>query len=318
MLMFGHNCAPIVHQTYEAHARMDKRLPSRPGSASLRWTFRAGRTPQARPAAQASGETISNFAGAAGAARRDRNARGTSGEALGALDVCGFRAQPEYRDQQTPRSAGRRITESALHRDSSSPWYRFIAPFTTSAARPAPIAVPLPTFPDGQPHAGSSTTPATTLPVARSRLLHSTTLVAAGTVTVMFAVAAWTFWPRPAPQVLDFVQLTADGEAKTGPLFSDGVNLFFQEATIGMKQVSLKGGQAAPLRPDLGLMVMLDYSSKRGTLLVKQGGSTVEEPPLWEVPLPAGSPQPLGGGLRGYHAKWSPDGERVAITGGSL
>ena len=196
--------------------------------------------------------------------------------------------------------------------------YRFIAPFTTSPAQSAPIAVPLPTFPDGQPHAGSSTTPATTVPVARSRLLRSTTLVTAGTVTVMFAVAAWTFWPQPAPQVLDFVQLTADGEAKTGPLFSDGVNLFFQEATIGMKQVSLKGGQAAPLRPDLGLMVMLDYSSKRGTLLVKQGGSTVEEPPLWEVPLPAGSPRPLGGGLRGYHAKWSPDGERVAITGGSL
>src|SRR6266478_6737406 len=72
--------------------------------------------------AQVSGETISNFAGAAGAARRTSHARGTSGEGLGNLDVCGFRAQPEYRDQQTPRSAGRPITEPALHRDGSSPW----------------------------------------------------------------------------------------------------------------------------------------------------------------------------------------------------
>jgi DNA-binding winged helix-turn-helix (wHTH) protein/WD40 repeat protein len=194
--------------------------------------------------------------------------------------------------------------------------YRFIAPFTTSAAQSIPVAVPLPTFPDGQPHAGSSTTPATTVPVARSRLLRSTTLVAAGTVAVMFAVAAWIFWPHPTPQVLDFVQLTADGEGKIGPLLSDGVNLFFHSAgTFGIRQVSLKGGQAASLRPDVGAVVLLDYSPKRGTLLVKEGG-TVEESALWELPLPAGSPQPLGK-LTGYHARWSPDAERLAITVGS-
>jgi len=194
--------------------------------------------------------------------------------------------------------------------------YRFIAPFTTSAAQPTPVAVPLHNLPDGQPHAGSSTTPATTLPVVRSRLLRSTTLAAAGTVAVMFAVAAWIFWPRPAPQVLDFVQLTADGEGKIGPLLSDGVNLFFHSAgTFGIRQVSLKGGQAASLRPDVGAVVLLDYSPKRGTLLVKEGG-TVEESALWELPLPAGSPRPLGK-LKGYHARWSPDTERLAITVGS-
>lgn len=193
--------------------------------------------------------------------------------------------------------------------------YRFIAPFTTSAAQSTPVAVPLPTFPDGQPHAGSSTTPATTVPVA-SWLLRSTTLVAAGTVAVMFAVAAWIFWPHPTPQVLDFVQLTADGEGKIGPLLSDGVNLFFHSAgTFGIRQVSLKGGQAASLRPDVGAVVLLDYSPKRGTLLVKEGG-TVEESALWELPLPAGSPRPLGK-LKGYHARWSPDTERLAITVGS-
>jgi Tol biopolymer transport system component/DNA-binding winged helix-turn-helix (wHTH) protein len=195
--------------------------------------------------------------------------------------------------------------------------YRFIAPFTiapsiTATAQPTPIAVPLPTFPDGQPHAGSSTNPATTVSIASSGLLRSRALAATATVAILLGVGEWISRPHAAPQVLDFVQLTADGEGKGGPLLTDGVNLFFESTTLGMKQVSIKGGQTAPLRPDLGPIALHDYSPKRGTLLVTEGVGTVEESQLWEVPLPAGSPRPLGG-LRGYHAKWSPDGERVAI-----
>jgi Tol biopolymer transport system component len=85
-------------------------------------------------------------------------------------------------------------------------------------------------------------------------------------------------------------------------------------------QMSLAGGEPAPLAMPTRHSVVMDVSTKRSALLVVGWDGGVYDPrfrdlPLWMAPLPAGSPIRLA--AKGVAATWSPDGETIAYVGGS-
>src|SRR6516164_10396857 len=104
--------------------------------------------------------------------------------------------------------------------------YRFIAPVTApnSGSEPAVETV------------------ATATSVRLSIVLKLGAVLILAMLSLGFAFRHW----RTAPSlVLDFTQLTSDGQAKQGPLLSDGSRIYFSEVLPAgriVAQVSAKGG----------------------------------------------------------------------------
>jgi eukaryotic-like serine/threonine-protein kinase len=104
---------------------------------------------------------------------------------------------------------------------------------------------------------------------------------------------------------------------------TDGDRVYFsllRDGRFQAFQMSLAGGEPAPLAMPTRHCVVMDVSKKRSALLVVGWDGGVFEPrfrdlPLWMVPLPAGSPIRLA--AKGMSASWSPDGETIAYVGGS-
>ena len=56
-----------------------------------------------------------------------------------------------------------------------------------------------------------------------------------------------------------------------------------------------------------------DISKDHSQLLVAAAEGTHYEAKLWAIPLPSGSPRPIGNFLASY-ASWSPDGKQLVYT----
>ena len=102
-----------------------------------------------------------------------------------------------------------------------------------------------------------------------------------------------------APRVLRYAQLTSDGQAKEGPLVTDGPRIYFNEILPGprhvVSQVSIHGGETVPVAIPLKQPIVADASEDGTELLL----ANAEEEPfsLWIQPVVGGSPRRLGTAL---------------------
>ncbi len=91
----------------------------------------------------------------------------------------------------------------------------------------------------------------------------------------------------------------------------------FTEGSVNapvLAQVSAAGGETAVLPIPFGLPQLLDISPSRSELLaVDFTEGSASAPLLWVVPVPAGTPRPVGEVSAG-DATSSPDGQEIAYT----
>jgi len=144
--------------------------------------------------------------------------------------------------------------------------------------------------------------------------------LAAGFIFIAVAgLVAAIFLMRPAeaaPAVTSSLQITNDGASKRS-LVTDGTRLYFSEHLNGhsvLMQVSASGGETAPVPISLASADIYDFYPGRSELLVKgmaEGSET--EWPVLVLPVPAGSPRPVGS-ILAHAATWAPDGQRIVYA----
>jgi Tol biopolymer transport system component/DNA-binding winged helix-turn-helix (wHTH) protein len=130
------------------------------------------------------------------------------------------------------------------------------------------------------------------------------------------AVLVWR-WAHemPWPQITRYVQLTHDGRHKEG-LVSDGQRLYTVEESAGsfvLTQLSVNGGDTAPIVLDFRHPVLLDIAADGTQLLLMDQSSLEPDLPLWTLPLPGGALHRVGN-LTAADAAWSPDGHWIAYS----
>jgi len=112
------------------------------------------------------------------------------------------------------------------------------------------------------------------------------------------AVSAWRWAEHGSrvPKVVRFRQLTNDGQAKEGPLVTDGPRVYFNQVLPGprsvVSQVSIRGGESVRLPIQLPQPTLADASEDGAELLIanhEMGGDS-----LWIQPVSAGSPRRVG------------------------
>lgn len=118
-------------------------------------------------------------------------------------------------------------------------------------------------------------------------------------VAILGALTLWkTAFDHPGPpRVLRFTALTNDGQAKNGPMVTDGSRVYFNEVLPGPRevvvQVSVKGGDVIPLSIPLQHPYVLDVSKDATELLI--ANSEPNDPrSLWLQPVAGGSPRRVG------------------------
>jgi len=131
-------------------------------------------------------------------------------------------------------------------------------------------------------------------------------------IAISLATGFIALWRRPpeVPQIEEVTQLTDDGESKGVRLVTDGSRVYFNEGQSGswrIAQVSVKGGQIAPVSMNLRSSEVADLSSDGSTLLVFEGGVNYSFYFPWLIPLPAGEPRRLRD-LEVQDARLLPDG----------
>lgn len=117
----------------------------------------------------------------------------------------------------------------------------------------------------------------------------------------------------PAPKVASSLQVTADGQEKSGEA-TDGTRLYFSEAGQ-IYQVSNAGGEIVALQQSSTDIFPVDISRDRSQLLVLTNSFVPEGGPAWTLPVLGGAARRLGSVLA-TDASWSPDQESLAYTSG--
>ncbi|HYL13263.1 MAG TPA: protein kinase [Terriglobales bacterium] len=143
-----------------------------------------------------------------------------------------------------------------------------------------------------------------------------------GAIAVAAAAVALTLWlrsPATPARVLSSLQLTSDALPKSS-LVTDGARIYFAEEKGGqflLQQVSTAGGESAPLATPLASTEIYDISPDHSALLIaSEAGGTQTETPLYQLPIPAGSPRRVGNVLA-HAATWTPDGQYIVYGNGS-
>jgi Tol biopolymer transport system component/DNA-binding winged helix-turn-helix (wHTH) protein len=120
------------------------------------------------------------------------------------------------------------------------------------------------------------------------------------------------------PRVLRFTRLTNDGQAKRGPMATDGSRIYFNEVLPASRtlivQVSINGGEAIPLSVPLKHPEVLDLS-KDGTELLVEDTEELGLTSLWLQPVAGGSPRRVGT-VRHYDARFGADGTSIVYGNG--
>jgi len=182
--------------------------------------------------------------------------------------------------------------------------YRFIAPITNSSLIAAV---------DIQSEAAP-----VNLGQTRSRRITLLASLVAFLVAVS-GVAVWRTARHPgAPRVLRFRQLTHDGQAKEGPLATDGPRVYFNEILPGPRsavaQVSVHGGESTPLAIQLSQPTVADVSDDGTDLLLANHEADGDS--LWIQPVFGGSPRRVGTVLA-HDAAFGPGATNVVYGRGN-
>ena len=127
------------------------------------------------------------------------------------------------------------------------------------------------------------------------------------------------------PRASNYVQITNDGQAKQGPLLTDGLRLYVAEGSPNhrmLAQVSVSGGDTTVLLNPLETPYLMDIAPSRSILLAGSLGPGLSlsksASALWMLTLPAARVQ-RAGGVVADDAAWSPDGQEIAyVTGNDL
>ncbi len=130
---------------------------------------------------------------------------------------------------------------------------------------------------------------------------------------------AYLFRPTlPPPQILSSMQITNDGQPKTG-MATDGTRLYFSAhngARNKVYEVSTAGGPVAQIATPVDSPVLLDISPDRSQLLVQSFSLLLPDLPLYSMPVLGSSPRRLGTLVAG-DAAWAPDGVQIVYAQGT-
>ena len=145
-------------------------------------------------------------------------------------------------------------------------------------------------------------------------------LFVAPVVVVILALAYLLLRPPPQPTVINYVQLTHDGQPKS-LIGTDGTRLYLgigigESAKLsphGLAQMSVTGGEPRQIAvlPSSD-MVPVDLSPNGSEVLVVDGQGAPPRGPLITFPILGESPRRLG--VSAETAAWSPDGKTLAYT----
>jgi len=150
---------------------------------------------------------------------------------------------------------------------------------------------------------------------SRNRRLPGKTSVLAGiaAAAIILAFVLWLRTPATTARVVASEQLTSDALPKSS-LVTDGARIYFSEEKGGqflLQQVSTAGGETAPLMTPFASADIFDIAPDHSALLItSEAGGTQTETPLYQLPIPAGSPRAVGN-VRAHSATWTPDGEYI-------
>jgi len=132
---------------------------------------------------------------------------------------------------------------------------------------------------------------------------------------LLWLVRSGTLWrsQTSVPMVVRFVQLTNDGQVKSGPVATDGIRIYFNEILPGQLrlpvQVSTRGGEVVHISISLSRARVLDISPDGREILLgnqEEGGANS----LWIQPVFGGSPRRVGSELV-RDAAWAADGKMI-------
>jgi eukaryotic-like serine/threonine-protein kinase len=154
--------------------------------------------------------------------------------------------------------------------------------------------------------------------LARSKAVRRGILITAGVIALLAAILFIQSSPPPA-RLIGSVQVTNDGLPKRS-LVTDGLRLYFSEYVGGhsvLMQVSIAGGDTAPVPNPLPSADIYDLLPSRSELLVRTGEEGAQpESSLWVLPVPGGSPRQLGD-IKAHAAAWAPDGRHIIYSNDS-
>jgi serine/threonine protein kinase/Tol biopolymer transport system component len=157
-------------------------------------------------------------------------------------------------------------------------------------------------------------------PARKWRLPGRTTVLAGIALAASaLALALWLRSPDLPARVVASAQLTSDALPKSS-LVTDGSRIYFSEEKGGqflLQQVSIAGGETAPLTVPFASADIFDISPDHSALLItSEAGGTQTETPLYQLPIPAGSPRAVGN-VHAHSATWTPDGQYIIYGNGS-
>ena len=150
---------------------------------------------------------------------------------------------------------------------------------------------------------------------ARARHLRLPTLALAGiaALATILALLSWLRSPATPARVVASLQLTSSAVPKSS-LVTDGARIYFSAEKGGqflLQQISTAGGETAPLTTPFASADIFDISPDRSSLLItSEAGGTQTETPLYQLPIPAGSPRAVGS-VRAHSAAYTPDGQFI-------
>ena len=235
------------------------------------------------------------------------------------LDEIINRAMEKDRDMRYQSASDLRSELKRLKRDTSSGRSTVVAPASGgvpaseggsgSGATAATVAA---TVKD------SSTDRALAVDLARR---HKKALLG-GLAVFAVVVAALVYWlapPLPSPKVSGSVQITHDAHPKF-LIGTDGSRLYLQEQAPGfsypLAQVSVAGGQVAPIAASSSDLFLLNVSPDGSDLLVADRPGTTAEGPLSALPVLGGSRRRLADTV-GHDGAWSSDEKKLVFAAGN-